>query len=96
LILSLPWEALPPAVKKVYIEQEEAIISFSNVEYCRLLLLLPLRHKKSIESFTLMCVQLNSFKDQVIKEEDLPTFILPYPSMLHSLLTHLHSSRIPP
>ncbi len=95
LILSLPWEALPPAVKKVYIEQEEAIISFSNVEYCRLLLLLPLRHKKSIESFNLMCVPLNSFKNLVIKEEDLLTFILPYASMLHALLTHLHSSWIP-
>jgi hypothetical protein len=95
LILSLPWEALPPAVKKVYIEQEEAIISFSNVEYCRFLLLLPLRQKKSIESFTLMCVPLNSFKDLVIKEEDLLTFILPYPSILHALLTHLHSSWIP-
>lgn len=95
LILSLPWEALLPAVKKVYIEQEEAIISFSNVEHCRLLLLLPLRHKKSIESFTLMCVPLNSFKELVIKEEDLLTFILPYPSMLHALLTHLHSSWIP-
>jgi hypothetical protein len=42
-----------------------------------------------------MCVPLNSFKDLVIKEEDLLTFILPYPSMLQALLTHLHSSWIP-
>jgi hypothetical protein len=36
----------PPAVKKVYIEQEEAIISFSNIEYCRFLLLLPFAAKE--------------------------------------------------
>ncbi len=72
--------------------------SYYKLFKCRVLpvvVVAAMRHKKSIKSFTLMCVPLNSFKDLVIKEEDLLIFILPYPSMLHALLTHLHSSWIP-